>query len=111
MKLLKFAENLKIALHDKKMTQQDLANLVGTTQATVNRWLKGINEPDLTVLLEICLYLDETPNALLGYDDITEQDFLAYQQNPENYSFEYKHGNTVLKHCEKNYTKTKEKDL
>lgn len=84
MKLLKFAENLRAALKVHDMTQQELADHIGTTQATVNRWLKGINEPDLTILLEICLYLDETPNALLGYDDITEQDFLAYQQNPEN---------------------------
>ena len=83
MKLLKFSENLQTALAEHEMTQQELANLVGTTQATVNRWLKGVNEPDLTTLLEICLYLDETPNAILGYDDISEQDFLIYQQTPE----------------------------
>ena len=81
MKLLKFPENLRNALAEHEMTQSELADLVGTTQATVNRWIKGVNEPDLTTLLEICFYLDETPNALLGYDDITEQDFLAYKQN------------------------------
>ena len=80
MKLLKFADNLRNALLGHEMTQQELANLLGTTQATVNRWVQGINEPDLTVLLEICIYLDETPNSLLGYDDITEQDLLAYKQ-------------------------------
>ena len=84
MKLLKFPENLRQALMENEMTQQELAEQIGTTQATVNRWIKGVNEPDLTTLLEICLYLGETPNALLGYDDITEQDFLAYQQDPEN---------------------------
>ena len=80
MKILKFAENLQTVLKTHEMTQQELAALVGTTQATVNRWLKGINEPDLTTLLEICLYLDETPNSLLGYDDITEQELLTYKQ-------------------------------
>ena len=80
MKFLKFPENLLNALAEHEMTQQGLANLLGTTQATVSRWLKGINEPDLTTLLEICLYLDETPNSLLGYDDITEQDILAYKK-------------------------------
>ncbi len=84
MKLLKFPENLREALADHEMTQKELADHLGTTQQTVSRWLKGINEPDLSLLLEICLYLGETPNALLGYDDITEQDFLAYQQDPEN---------------------------
>ncbi len=82
MSLLKFSENLREALVVHEMTQQDLANHIGTTQQTVSRWLKGINEPDLTTLLEICLYLDETPNSLLGYDDITKQDFLAYKQIP-----------------------------
>ncbi|MDE6551255.1 MAG: helix-turn-helix domain-containing protein [Clostridia bacterium] len=80
IKLLKFPENLQNLLAEHEMTQQELANLLGTTQATVNRWLKGINEPDLSMLLEICLYLDETPNALLGYDDITEKQFSAYRQ-------------------------------
>lgn len=70
MKALKFSENLREALVVHEMTQQDLANHLGTTQQTVSRWLKGINEPDLTTLLEICLYLGETPNALLGYDEI-----------------------------------------
>ena len=81
MKLLKFPENLRNALAEHEMTQQELADLIGTTQATVNRWIKGVNEPDLTMLLEICLCLDETPNSLLGYDDITEQDFLSYKQS------------------------------
>lgn len=83
MKLLKFSENLRLALADNEMTQQDLASQIGTTQQTVSRWLKGINEPDLATLLEICLYLSISPNEILGYDDITEQDFLMYQQDPE----------------------------
>ena len=83
MKLLKFPENLRNALRDNKMTQQELADLVGTTQATVNRWLKGINEPDLATLLEICLYLGVSPNEILGYDDISDDDFKIYCQTPE----------------------------
>lgn len=80
MNRLKFPENLREALAVHEMTQQDLANYLGTTQQTVSRWLKGVNEPDLTTLLDMCLYLGETPNSLLGYDDITEQDLLAYKK-------------------------------
>ena len=80
MKLLKFPKNLREALELHEMTQQDLANHLGTTQPTVSRWLVGVNEPDLTTLLDVCLYLGETPNSLLGYDDISEQDLLAYKQ-------------------------------
>ena len=75
MVLLKFADNLKDALYEKEMTQQELAALVGTTQATINRWLKGVNEPNLETLLRICLCLNVTPNFILGYDEIPD-DFL-----------------------------------
>ena len=68
--LSRFPENLKKALADGNKTQQDLADKLKTTQATVSRWLNGINEPDFQTLLEICVYLDETPNSLLGYDEI-----------------------------------------
>ncbi len=81
MKRLKFSENLREALAVHKMTQQDLANRIGTTQQTVSRWLKGVNEPDLTTLMDICLYLGETPNSLLGYDDLTEQDIAECKQD------------------------------
>lgn len=85
MKLLKFSENLREALAVHEMTQQHLANLLGTTQQTVSRWLTGVNEPDLTTLLEICLYLGESPNSLIGYDDITEQDLVSYKQIPQKH--------------------------
>ncbi len=69
---LKFAENLREALAYNNLTQQKLADRLGTTQATVNRWLKGVNEPDLATLLEICAFLNETPNDLLGFEDTTK---------------------------------------
>ncbi len=74
MLFLKFPAYLKRALKENNVTQQKLANALGTTQATVNRWLKGVNEPDLETLIRICLFLDETPNAILGFDDITESE-------------------------------------
>lgn len=68
--LSRFPENLKKALADSSKTQQDLAVNLNTTQQTVSRWINGVNEPDFQTLLEICVYLDETPNSLLGYDEI-----------------------------------------
>lgn len=65
-----FTENLKIALTQNNMTQKQLAKLLGTTQQTVSRWLTGVNEPDLSTLLKICKLLNETPNSILGYDEI-----------------------------------------
>ena len=67
---LKFSKNLRDALKFNKKTQQQLADYLGTSQATISRWLSGENEPDFDALIEICIYLDETPNDLLGFDEI-----------------------------------------
>ncbi|MBD5100894.1 MAG: helix-turn-helix transcriptional regulator [Clostridiales bacterium] len=79
MELLKFPENLREALKHKEMTQQELAHRLGTTQQTVSRWLNKICEPELSVLLEICMILDETPNELLGYDNIPDEVIDTYK--------------------------------
>ncbi|MFQ9423056.1 MAG: helix-turn-helix transcriptional regulator [Christensenellaceae bacterium] len=79
MKLSKFSENLRQALQGSHMAQSELALKLQTTQQTVSRWLKGINEPDLDTLLKICLYLNETPNSLLGYDEIPKEIFEEYK--------------------------------
>ena len=72
MKNLKVAENLKTALTLNKKTQKELAEYLGTTQQTVSRWLTGKNEPDLSMLIHICIYLNETPNSILNFDEITK---------------------------------------
>lgn len=90
--VLQFTKNLQIALTTKGITQQELADKLKTTQATINRWIKGVNEPNLTALLEICKLLDETPNSILGYDEIT---------HGEEYVFTYEHADTKLTHKEK----------
>ena len=79
IKLSKFSENLRQALQGSHMAQSELALKLQTTQQTVSRWLKGINEPDLDTLLKICLYLNETPNSLLGYDEIPKEIFEEYK--------------------------------
>ncbi len=72
MELLKFSEKLREAMTACNITQKQLADHLGTTQQTVSRWLNSVNEPDLTSLLKICLFLGETPNSILGYDDISD---------------------------------------
>lgn len=68
MKELKFPGKLKASLTENRKTQRELANYLGTTQQTVSRWLTGVNEPNLSTLLKICEFLNETPNSILGFD-------------------------------------------
>lgn len=69
MENLKFSDNLRTALSESNKTQKNLADFLGTTQATVSRWIAGINEPDLKTFVKICEFLEETPNSLLGYEE------------------------------------------
>ena len=83
MKILTFSEHLKEALTENELTQREIAEKIGTTQQTISRWLKGINEPDLETLLHLCFILRETPNSILGYDDLTEADIWLYLHDEE----------------------------
>ena len=66
---MKFSKNLKTELSLRGMTQENLANALGTTQATVSRWIKGVNQPDFETLFSICRILEVTPNDLLGWSE------------------------------------------
>ena len=64
---MKFCENLKKELEQHKLSQEKFAEKLFTTQATISRWLSGVNEPDLETLLKICEILECSPNELLGW--------------------------------------------
>lgn len=67
-----------------QMYQRDLAELLGVKQQTVSKWLLGLNQPDHETLIKICLYLNETPNSLLGFDDIPNEIVNSYYDKAKN---------------------------
>ena len=69
MFLTKFPLKLKELLRDNNISQKQLADKLKTSQPTVNRWIKGENEPNLKTLMLICEILNTTPNYILGYED------------------------------------------
>lgn len=50
----KMADSLRIALSTKQMRQKDLARILGTSEATVSRYLNGKGIPDTITLMRIC---------------------------------------------------------
>ena len=65
----KFADNLKTEMANNHISQEKLAEMLNTSQATVSRWTSGTHQPDFETLLAICEILEVTPNNLLGWDD------------------------------------------
>ncbi len=64
-----FSDRLIEAMKAKGLTQRKLGELLEVNQTTISRWLNGKREPDYNTLLTLCAYLEESPNALLGYDE------------------------------------------
>lgn len=50
----------------KKLTQKQLADLIGVSNSRVSNWEKGINRPDADIIADICRALDVSPSVLLN---------------------------------------------
>lgn len=62
---IKFSENLKNLRLSKKLTQGQLAKLVGVDQRTVSAWETGVCEPSFSMLLKLCEIFEEDFNGIL----------------------------------------------
>ena len=63
------------------MSQRKLAEALNRSSNTIANWEKGINQPDVDTLEDICNVLNITPNQIYGWDKSPELDsFLAEQR-------------------------------
>ncbi len=68
MNKLKLSDNIIRFRHEKKLTQEELADFMGVTKASVSKWEKGINTPDLMLLPQLAAFFDVTVDELIGYE-------------------------------------------
>ena len=81
MRINKFGEKFAEALKAKELTQEQLANKIGTTQQTISRWINNQREPSIDDILLICHFLDEDPNEIIGYNETTAHTFEAWERH------------------------------
>lgn len=77
VKINRFSANLKDALSGK-WTQKRLAKKLGTTQQCVSRWVNGDREPSIDDIILICHFLNEDPSDLIGFNDISPDEFKKF---------------------------------
>ncbi len=65
---MNFCENLKREMRYRGISQTVLAERLNTSQATISRWVKGVNQPDFQALFVLCEILEISPNELLGWE-------------------------------------------
>lgn len=83
-KLNKCGENLKSVLIGKNLTQQQIADILGTTQECISRWINGNREPSLDDVILLCHFLDEDPNSLLGFYEIDHKELDKHDNRLKN---------------------------
>lgn len=63
-----FPERLKQSIDNRQLTQRQLAILIGSTEVSISRYLKGKRIPGADTLYKLCKALDVSADYLLGLD-------------------------------------------
>ena len=110
----------------KKMTQQELANIIGVTKLTILRWEKGDRQIKSDKAQQLAEYFNVSVGYLLGYEDnnsfvssvVNEVDLLDPDDNTNNLNSDLKNKIKLVKNLiseeqsdrEEDYRKTIVKD-
>ncbi len=65
---LKISENIVSLRHKKGITQDQLADFLGVTKASVSKWENKQSCPDILLLPQLAAYFDVTIDQLIGYE-------------------------------------------
>ena len=68
MNQVNLAENLIRLRHEKNVTQEQLADFLGVTKASVSKWENQQSMPDILLLPRLAVYFDVTIDTLIGYE-------------------------------------------
>lgn len=64
-----FCDRLKTLRIENKMSQPDLAKLVGVSNGMISFWENGINEPTITNLIKLSQIFEVSTDYILGLED------------------------------------------
>ena len=73
---MNLGNNIKSLRIFKKMTQEELAELLGTTSKSVSRWEQSLTYPDITLLPLIANIFEVTVDELLGVESIKQDEYV-----------------------------------
>lgn len=68
MDLFNFSDNIIRLRRSKKMTQEQLADFIGVTKASVSKWETKQSLPDVVLLPRLAAFFDVTIDELIGYE-------------------------------------------
>lgn len=66
-------KNLKTLRNEKGISQQKLAQIVGTNQQNIQRYENGLNEPDIKMLICFANFFETSIDYIVGYSDVRQK--------------------------------------
>lgn len=73
-------QNLRKLRISKGLSQQQLADVMGISQQSINKYENHNVEPDISALIKIADYFETTIDYLVGHDSILEQTASDFKQ-------------------------------
>ena len=70
-------KNLKKLRNELKISQQTLANAIGTSQQSINKYENHSVEPDIATLIALADYFNVSVDFLIGREDKTGKKHIA----------------------------------
>ena len=64
-----FCERLKELRTENKISQPELAKMVGVSKGMISFWENAINEPTISNLVKLCKIFEVSSDYLLGLED------------------------------------------
>lgn len=85
---LRFADKLMTLRRERKITQEQLADFLGVTKASVSKWENKQSLPDILLLPQLAAFFNVTVDELLGYEPQLSQEQIRkiYQELTEDFA-------------------------
>lgn len=85
--MLKLSENIAFFRREKKITQEELADFVGVSKASVSKWENGQSMPDILLLPQLAAFFGVTIDELIGYEPQLNKEQIKkkYKELSENF--------------------------
>lgn len=78
---MKLGQNLKKYREEKGIKKNELEKHLNKSKGVVTKWESGKSKPDANAIVEICKFLNITPNELLGWNyEYAEEYSLNYSE-------------------------------
>ncbi|MDY4676990.1 MAG: helix-turn-helix transcriptional regulator [Candidatus Borkfalkiaceae bacterium] len=69
MLMITFGKRLRELRTERKLSQQELAKIIGTNNSSICDWERGRSEPGLEALVKLCQFFDVSSDYLIGMVD------------------------------------------